>query len=109
MKVIWKKVLTAAALSVMACIAGCSHKEEKKPKPQPQATAVVDNGNIDAQGKGNGQSDVPLVIGCDKLSKKFNPFIAKTVPDQQAVSLTQLYLTGNDRQGRETATCLPIG
>lgn len=100
MKVIWKKVLTAAALSVMACIAGCSHKEEKKPKPQPQATAVVDNGNIDAQGKGNGQSDVPLVIGCDKLSKKFNPFIAKTVPDQQAVSLTQLYLTGNDRQGR---------
>lgn len=101
MKAIWKRVLTAAvALPVIACITACSHKQEKKPKPKPQATVVVDNGNIDAQGKGNGQSDIPLVIGCDKLNKKFNPFVAETVPDQQAVSLTQLYLIGNDRQGR---------
>lgn len=101
MKVIWKKGVTVAVvLSVMACAAGCSHKQEKKPRPKPQATVVVDNGNIDAQGKGNGQSDIPLVIGCDKLNKKFNPFIAESSEDQQAVSLTQLYLIGNDRQGR---------
>ena len=79
MKAIWKRVLTAAvALPVIACITACSHKQEKKPKPKPQATVVVDNGNIDAQGKGNGQSDIPLVIGCDKLNKKFN----KTKPKQ---------------------------
>ena len=93
MRVIFKRFATAVVLLlVIVCAAGCSRKQEKKPKPKPQATAVVDNGNIDAQGKGEGQSDKPLVIGCDKLSKKFNPFAAKSMDDKQAVDLTQLYL-----------------
>lgn len=101
MRVIFKRFATAVVLLlVIVCAAGCSRKQEKKPKPKPQATAVVDNGNIDAQGKGEGQSDKPLVIGCDKLSKKFNPFAAKSMDDKQAVDLTQLYLVSCDRQGQ---------
>lgn len=101
MKAIFRRFIAVALLLlVITCAAGCSRKQEKKPKPKPQATAVVDNGNIDAQGKGEGQSDKPLVIGCDKLSKKFNPFAAKSRPDKQAVDLTQLYLVSCDRQGQ---------
>lgn len=101
MKAILGRFMTIAVLlAVMAGVAGCSHKQEKKPKPKPQATAVVDNGNIEAQGKGEGQSDKPLVIGCGKLSKEFNPFTAKSKDDKQAAMLTQLYLVSSDRQGQ---------
>ena len=101
MRVIFRRFATAVVLLlVLVYAAGCSRKQEKKPKPKPQATAVVDNGNIEAQGKGEGQSDKPLVIGCDKLSKKFNPFAAKSRDDKQAVDLTQLYLVSCDRQGQ---------
>jgi len=101
MKTIWKRVLALPVIfSIMTSMAGCSFKQEKKPKPKPQPTVVVNNGNTDAKGKGEGQSDVPLVIGCNKLDKKFNPFIAKSEDDLQATSLTQLYLAGCDRQGQ---------
>lgn len=93
-------IALVTVLSIFAGMAGCSHKQKKTPKPQPQPTVAVNNGNADAKGEGDGQSDVPLVIGCNKLSKKFNPFVAKSEDDEQAVGLTQLYLTGNDRQGR---------
>lgn len=101
MRVNLKKVITAVmAFSIFASMAGCSRKQEKTPKPKPQPTVVVNNGNADAKGSGNGQSDVPLVIGCDKLSKKFNPFVAQSADDKQAVDITQLYLIGHDRQGQ---------
>ncbi len=100
MKAIYKKA--AAYFLIMAVLissAGCSKKVKKEPKPEPKATAVVDNGNTDAKGKGGGQSDVPLVIGCDKIKKKFNPFVMKNGADKQAVDLTQIYLLENDRNG----------
>lgn len=101
MKAIWKKFIVAVvAASAAVNIAGCSHRQKKNPKPQPQATVVVDNGNTDAKGKGEGQSDVPLVIGCNKLDRKFNPFVAESEDDIQAVALTQIYLLENDRRGQ---------
>lgn len=101
MKVNWKKFIAiVTVLVVFAGLVGCSSKQKKTPKPKPQPTVVVNNGNADAKGEGDGQSDVPLVIGCDKLNKKFNPFVVKSVDDEQAVGLTQLYLVGNDRKGQ---------
>lgn len=101
MKAGWIRVISfAVLLAAVTIVTSCSSKQEKKPKPKPQATAIVDNGNIDAQGKGEGQSDIPLVIGCDKLNRKFNPFVAESKDDKQAVSLTQLYLVENDRRGQ---------
>ena len=101
MKVNWKRfIATVTVFAIFASLTGCNNKQKKTPKPQPQPTAVVNNGNADAKGDGDGQSDIPLVIGCDKLSKKFNPFVVKNADDEQAVSLTQLYLVGNDRTGQ---------
>lgn len=101
MKVNLKKFIAVITLfSTFASLIGCSNKQEKTPKPQPQPTVVVNNGNTDAKGSGNGQSDVPLVIGCNKLNKQFNPFTKQNADDEQAASLTQLYLVGNDRNGQ---------
>lgn len=99
-KILKKVIIFSVAASMVFGTTGCSHKKSKTPKPKPQSTVVVDNGNTDATGKGDGQSDVPLVIGCNKLSKKFNPFVAKSEDDKQAVDLTQTYLLVNDRQGQ---------
>lgn len=101
MKGNWRSIITIIiVISIFANLTGCSHKQQKTPKPQPQPTVVVNNGNADAKGKGDGQSDIPLVIGCNKLNKKFNPFVAQSEDDKQAVALTQLYLIGSDRQGQ---------
>lgn len=95
-----KKILAAVlAFSMLTGCAGCN-KEQKEPKPEPKATAKIDEGNANAEGKGEGQSDIPLIIASSKFSKKFNPFLALSQADKQAVDLTQVYLVTNDRAGR---------
>lgn len=100
MRAIDKKIIALVlSCAMVAGITGCAKKQKKEPKPEPKATTVVDDGNTNAQGKGEGQSDAPLVIGCNKLSKNFNPFSAETKDDNQAVNLTQAQLVINDRAG----------
>ena len=44
-------------------------------------------------------SDTPLVIGYAPFSSKFSPFFAESAYDQDAQTMTQVALLGNDRQG----------
>ena len=93
----WIAVLMAGMLAVNCT--GCG-KPEKEPKPTPRATAKVDEGNANATGKGDNQADIPIIVASTKFSKKFNPFIASSEADRQAVDLTQIPLVANDRAGR---------
>ena len=74
--------------------------DKKEPKPTPKASTKVDKGNTNASGKGDGQDDVPLVIGSTKFTKQFNPFLAENSADRQAIDLTQIDLVSNDRAGK---------
>lgn len=95
-----KKVVAAVlAVSLAVSCAGCG-KEKKEPKPTPKAAVKVDEGNTNASGEGEGQADVPLVIACREFAKNFNPFLAESEADKQAVDLTQVKLVTNDRAGK---------
>lgn len=97
----WKKIILAiSALSLICCFGGCRFGGKKDKKPVPQPTTKVEDGNAKAKGSGEGQSEVPLVVGCGKISNKINPFSNLTVADRQAVSLTQLKLVTYDRNGQ---------
>lgn len=87
------------SLSIMLGCTGCGG-EQKEPKPTPKTTAKVDKGNANASGKGDGQDDVPLVIGSTKFSNQFNPFLAESSADKDAIGLTQIELVSSDRAGR---------
>ena len=101
MRAIGRKAVALAMSCVMVIgMTGCGKKTKKEPKPEPKATTVVDDGNTDAKGKGDGQSDTPLIVGCNKLSRNFNPFSVKTDDDILAVRLTQAQLVVNDRLGQ---------
>lgn len=94
-----KCIALCLAGAVAMSMAGCE-KTKKEPKPAPKATVKVDEGNTNADGRGEGQADVPLVAGTGTFSKKFNPFLAETKADRQAVDLTQVKLVTNDRTGK---------
>lgn len=87
------------AMSMAVGLTACG-KDKKKEKPEPKATAEVENGTAKAGGRGDGQSDVPLVAASASFDRKFNPFLASSEADRQAVDLTQTLLVGNDRAGR---------
>lgn len=73
---------------------------KKAKKPYVQSTAEVKNGTAKAEGKGKQQSEVPLIIGCGRLDKNFNPFLAQAASDEQVMNLTQTKLFDTDRAGR---------
>ena len=87
-------------LSMILGMTGCGKKVKKEPKPKPKVTISTKKGSEQAGGKGDGQADSPIVIGCDKLNKNFNPFSAKSAGDKEVVRLTQAYLVTNDRAGK---------
>ena len=91
------------ACMMIACMllgsTGCGRRK-KQAKPHVQSTAEVKNGTAQAEGKGSGQSEVPLMVGCDSFDKKFNPFLAQKTSDLQAVGMTQVLLFDTDRTGR---------
>ena len=91
-------VLTVMVTLVMTTSACGKHKKAAKPKVK--TTAEVKNGTTTAGGKGSASSDVPLRVGCSHFDKKFNPFMAETEADRQAVELTQVMLFDRDRTGR---------
>lgn len=100
MKVAWKRALAmAAVVSITASMAGCSQKRKKLQNHSHRQQLLLITG-IQMQKAKEGQADVPLVIGCNKLYGKFNPFIAKSEDDRQASDLTQIYLLENDRNGQ---------
>lgn len=87
-------------LSMILGMTGCGKKVKKEPKPKPKVTISTKKGSAQAGGKGDGQADSPIVIGCDRLNKNFNPFSAKSAGDKKVVRLTQAYLVTNDRAGK---------
>lgn len=95
-----KKIV--AGVLTCALFIGCTGcgNDKKEPKPTPKASTKVDKGNTNASGKGDGQDDVPLVIGSTKFAKQFNPFLAENSADRQAIDLTQINLIANDRAGK---------
>lgn len=86
-------------VALLMTMTGCNGNKKAK-KPFVKSTAEVKDGNTQAAGKGNEQSEVPLMIGCDKLGRNFNPFLAESAADLQAVNLTQTKLFGTDRAGQ---------
>ena len=96
----FRKILALCLAGGMVLSATGCNQSKKEPKPEPKATAKIDKGNAQAGGKGDGQADVPLVAGTGMFSKIFNPFMAETEADRQAVDLTQIRLVSNDRAGK---------
>lgn len=97
---IGKKCLAALlAASMVFGVTGCGRQKKAK-KPYVQSTAEVKNGTAKAEGKGKQQSEVPLIIGCGRLDKNFNPFLAQAASDEQVMNLTQTKLFDTDRAGR---------
>lgn len=105
MRHIWRKGL---ALALILCVSvsgvGCSgNKKDQKDKPAATEDATSEKATpvpkVEAGGKGKDKSDVPLVVACNKLDKKFNPFTAETDDDRTAVDMTQLRLLTFDREG----------
>lgn len=86
-------------VALLITMTGCNGNKKAK-KPYVKSTAEVKDGNTQAAGKGSEQSEVPLMIGCDKLGRNFNPFLAESAADLQAVNLTQTKLFGTDRAGQ---------
>ncbi|MDE6852886.1 MAG: hypothetical protein K2J67_10475 [Lachnospiraceae bacterium] len=85
--------------AVMITASACG-RHKKAAKPKVKTTAEVKNGTTTAGGKGSASSEVPLRVGCGHFDKKFNPFMAESEADRQAVELTQVMLLDNDRTGR---------
>lgn len=88
-------IMVTLVITASAC-----GKHKKSAKPKVKTTAEVKNGTTTAGGKGSASSDVPLRVGCGHFDKKFNPFMAETEADRQAVELTQAMLFDRDRTGR---------
>lgn len=107
MRGLWKRSLALAMAVCVACtLPGCQRKKEK-PEATASNTAGADSSaekattlpKVQAGGKGKNKSDVPLVVACDSLEKKFNPFSANCEEDCEAVDFTQLRLLTFDREG----------
>ncbi len=98
-RLVKRLVILTVTASMLTGMTACG-RNKKVVKPKVQTTAEVKNGTTKAGGKGANYSDVPLRIGCDHFDNKFNPFMAKTEADLQAVGLTQVMLLDNDRTGR---------
>ncbi len=105
--VIGAGIVAAVVLLIVALIFVNFHDKKDKDE-KPKATAQIakgdedsdkDMGEIEASGKGNNKSDVPLVIGISDFEKKFNPFEAVSENDMRAVDFTQLQLVTVDREG----------
>ncbi len=98
--------IVAVVLIAALIYANVSIKQDKTEKPKATAQADKEKEDsdkeleeIEASGKGNNKSDVPLVIGVSSFEKKFNPFAAVSENDMQAVDFTQLKLVTTDREG----------
>lgn len=98
-KAIRRCLAVLLVMAVFMSITGCSRTKKSK-KPYVKSSAEVKNGTTQAEGKGSEQSEVPLMIGCDSMERNFNPFLAKTAADMQAVNLTQTKLFDTDRTGK---------
>lgn len=109
MRCFWRKATAVLLVFALSCTtAGCTAKKEKKRDKKAAPTASTSTQvpssaepqkGVEASGKGNNKSDVPLVVGSGLFEKKFNPFSAETVEDEKAVKLTQLHLITVDREG----------
>lgn len=107
MRDLWRKAVAVILVASLSCsIAGCEGKKNDGKKetsaPASSSSALPATGKkegVEASGRGNNKSDVPLVIGCGVFDQNFNPFSAKTKEDKKAVDLTQLSLVTMDREG----------
>ncbi len=93
-----KRLLSVLLAGAMAAslVAGCGSKTNEN--NNVDGTEVSDAGDTNTNGEAS-NSDTPLVVGYAPFSSKFSPFFAESGYDQDAVSMTQVSLIGNDRQG----------
>ncbi len=108
-KGIKQAVACLLAMSMVVTMTGCSNKDKKQKKEAKATTQAQQNKasgkkdgkkeKIQASGKGNNKSDVPLVVGMSKFERKFNPYSASSKEDWKAINLTQLSLFTFDREG----------
>lgn len=103
--IIFGSAVVIAGLVILTTT-GVGYGNDKKDKPKATIEAAKgeedSNGEqeeIEASGKGNNKSDVPLVIGVSAFEKKFNPFEAASENDAKVVDFTQLQLITVDREG----------
>lgn len=83
--------LLLAGVMVVSTLTACG-KEETKTNNETSAEVSTDAAE-------NTSGDTPLVIGETNFSEKFSFFYADSVPDQEIVDLTGLYLVKPDRAG----------
>ncbi len=50
-------------------------------------------------GSGKTNEDTPLLLSSQELDGVFNPFFASSAPDSQIISMTQIGMLGNDKNG----------
>lgn len=98
-----RKLLSLLLASTMAVtlLAGCGDKANKDTTDDQggQQTETDDTGDTGEADNTGGGSDTPLVVGYSAFSSKFSPFFATTAYDQDASTMTQAALIGNDRAG----------
>ena len=51
---------------------------------------------------GGTKEDSPLILSSQELDGVFNPFFSSSAPDSQIVSMTQISMLGNDKEGNVT-------
>ncbi|MBQ7920312.1 MAG: ABC transporter substrate-binding protein [Lachnospiraceae bacterium] len=99
-------VLLASTMSV-SLLAGCGGSNEAVESSEtPASSEVVESSEAPTEAPASSEAvvedtnaDTPLVVGYAPFSSKFSPFFAETGYDQDAQSMTQVALLGNDRQG----------
>ncbi len=92
--------LLLAGVMVASTLTACGSKEETTPSTETSTEVSTDaSAEASTESASTEGSDTPLVMGEANFSEKFTPFFADSVPDQEIVDLTQLYLVLPDRAG----------
>ena len=100
--------LVLALVMVLGLFAGCGKKaEEPAVEEKPEESAPVEETpKEEAPVEEEAPEEVEqapandtLVVGYAPFSQKFTPYFADTAYDQDVVSMTQIALLGNDREG----------
>lgn len=94
--------LLLAGVMVAGTLTACGSKEETNTSTETSTEVSTEaKGEADSTSTGETStgSDTPLVIGETNFSEKFSAFFADSVPDQEIVDMTGLYLVQPDRAG----------
>lgn len=93
--------LLLAGVMVASTLTACGKDEETTPNTEASTEVSIEASSEASTESASTEtgSDTPLVVGEANFSEKFTPFFADSVPDQEIVDLTQIYLAKCDRAG----------